>query len=391
MKIAILTFWETTDNYGQVLQGYALQTYLRSLGHSAFVIRYDHDGKFRKGKVTRNRIKKIVKLITVYPVIQYLLCRKEQKALKKRLKYNQSRNVQRNFDEFRRRYYEYSPVLYHSLRELQDNSPTADIYIVGSDQVWGWSLEKYDNRVFFLDFGSDTMKRVAYAPSFAMEKYFEKYKPELHELLEKFNAISVRERTGVDICKSVGFDAEWVCDPTMLLESKDYMHFLSKKQEAASLFMYSINIEKKEDIFWDEIQAIASNNGLKIIVTTSSGHIPANELFEGVFYDYSTVEGWLSNIFNSKFVVTTSFHGVSLCILLNKEFAFVPLSGKYAKGNNRVTDLLKLLELENHIVNNENPICSIFCRTTDWENTNKLMNEFRKKSQTFLISNLVEK
>lgn len=388
MTIGILTFWETLDNYGQVLQGFALQTYLRSIGHDAFIIRYDHDEIFRKKNVKLRYLKKFLKALIIYPAIHYLSHYNERKAYQKRIEYNKKQNIQRNFDEFREKYFKFSTKLYLTLNELQGEPPMADVYIAGSDQIWGWSLKKYNNRVFFLDFGVDTIKRIAYAPSFAMDKYPDEYKSELSDLLKRFDAISVREKTGVVICNTVGVEAKWVCDPTMLLYKQSYEQLLLKKQNRPYIFIYSINIEKKEEIFWDGIKSVASKNKLEIKVTTSSGHIAANELFDDVTYDYSTVEGWLSDIYYSEYIVTTSFHGVSLCILLNKKFAFVPLRGKYSKGNNRVLDLLDRLCLTNQVVDNVDDINKIFNYEVNWDVINKQLDIFRKMSQNYLNCNL---
>lgn len=389
MKIGILTFWETLDNYGQVLQGYALQKYLHSLGHEVFFIRYDHDGKFKRTKKKKcSMFVKFLKLLMIYPVILYIFHYKKKKEYRERIVYNQKMNIQRCFDKFRDKYFKYSPELYLTLGELQKNPPKADTYIVGSDQVWGWTLKHYDNRAFFLDFGPDSVKRIAYAPSFAMEDYPMEQKSVLAQLLKHFNAISVREKTGVAICNSVGYDAKWVCDPTMLLEENDYSNLISQSEKEPYIFIYSLNISMKEEIAWSQIESLASDNHFRIVVTVSSGYIPAYELFDNVEYDYATIEQWLSNIYNSQFVVTTSFHGVSLCVILNKNFAFVPLKGKYAKGNNRVTDLLEILELTDHIVGEGNSIRSIYNRSTDWVRTNLLLEEFRILSQGYLLKEL---
>lgn len=389
MKIGVITFWETSDNYGQILQGYALQTYLRSMGHDVFIIRYDHDGKYRRPIWYKKKcISKILKLLMVYPAIYHLIHRKKNVAIKQRLAYNAQQNKLRKFDDFRNTYFQFSGLLYLTLKELQQNPPKADLYIAGSDQIWGWSLKKYDNRAFFLDFGSNFVKRVAYAPSFAMEHYPDRYKSKLVSLLKRFEAISVREITGVSICKSVAIDAKWVCDPTMLLARRDYEQLIRKRQNSSFIFIYSININQKEEMYWDEIREVADEKGLSIKVTTSSGHIPANELFEDVVYDYSTVEGWLSNIYNSEFVVTTSFHGVSLSILLNKKFAFIPLHGEYAKGNNRVFDLLNLLSLKKQIADSKNCIKRIYMEDIDWKDVNQRLDLFRKVSQDYLINSI---
>lgn len=108
------------------------------------------------------------------------------------------------------------------------NPPNAELYIVGSDQVWAQILNNRNNRAFFLDFGKSETKRLAYAPSFVVNEYPTAYREDLKQLLKRFNAVSVREYSRVDICKSVGIEATKVLDPTFLLERKDYLSLISE-------------------------------------------------------------------------------------------------------------------------------------------------------------------
>lgn len=392
MKIGIITFWQTKDNYGQVLQGYALQTYLRKLGHDPFVIRYNHDGrnKYKKYKILR----KLTKILLIFPVVKYLINRKNLRKLNSLIEYNNKKNEQRKFDKFRKKYFYYSDRVYNSLSELKKFYPAADVLIAGSDQIWGrsWLLNNKENRAFFLDFGSNNIQRIAYAPSFGMIEYPDSCKKELSRQLAKFSAISTREQAGVKICSVAGYNAEWVCDPTLLLYHKDYFSlFHIRNTRSNKIFIYCLNIQKKEEIFWDEITTLAKKNDLDIKVTIGSGYIPAYELFENTDYDYSTIEGWLHNIHNAEFIVTTSFHGIMFCILFHKNFAFVPLRGKYSTGNNRVEEILDLIGMKNHIVNNGEDIDNVFHLKIDWEKIDEIIGEFREKSQRFLMDKINNK
>lgn len=389
MKIGIITFWQTKDNYGQVLQAYALQTYLREIGHDPYIIRYNHDEreKYKKFKIFR----RIAKVALIFPLIKYLKMREETKKLSSLIEYNNKKNKQRHFDEFRNKYFIFSDRVYNSLSDLQKSSPYADVFIAGSDQIWGkaWLLNNKENRVFFLDFGNATIKRIAYAPSFGMSTYPESCKIELSRQLSRFMAISSREKVGVEICRDAGYKAEWVCDPTLLLTTNEYLKLFNTKESGSKkLFVYCLNIQSKEEIFWDEITDLAAKNNLITNVTIGSGYIPASELFTNTSYDYSTIEGWLQNIYNSRFVITTSFHGIMFCILFHKNFAFVPLKGTHSSGNNRVIEILDLLGLKDHIVECKEDIDKIYKLNIDWEKVDDIINKFRKKSRNFLIERI---
>lgn len=87
-----------------------------------------------------------------------------------------------------------------------------------------------------------------------------------------------------------------------------------------------------------------------IYMTSASGYNNKRIHFSGCRYLYPTIEEWLSLIYYSQIMITSSFHGVALSIIFNREFVFFPLGGAYSEGNNRVTDLLTLLGLTERII-----------------------------------------
>lgn len=259
----------------------------------------------------------------------------------------------------------------------------ADIYITGSDQVWAQLISDKNNRAYFLDFGNKSIKRIAYAPSFAMESYPQDLIPELSHLLKTFDAVSVRENIGIDICKAAGRnDAKVVLDPTLLLDGRVYKDLFIKqdKLEHEYIFIYSLNILSKEEMEWEFLKQYAKDSNLDILVTPSSGVYPAKELFEEVTYSYCTIEKWLSNIAYSKLTVTTSFHGIVFCILLNKNFVYIPLKNSFKRANNRVIDLLEILDLRNKIFTQTQSFKETVNSPIDWDNFNNILNEERNHS-----------
>ena len=127
MKIGIVTFWQTRDNYGQMLQCWALQHYLRSCGHEPYLIRYRHTEAFA-----------IDFKITVKGFIKNLLRLRLKSLLPKKtiLPPLSNNDKQRDFETFKKEKLQVSERTYLSLQELQKEPPEADCYIVGSDQVW---------------------------------------------------------------------------------------------------------------------------------------------------------------------------------------------------------------------------------------------------------------
>ena len=208
MKIGIITLWQSSDNYGQQLQCWALQQQLLKMGHEPYLVRYDIDHRFGGQKQTL--LKKLVKFALVYPAVKSLQSKVERKREQKLLDYVALRNKERHFEAFRNTELRLSNRLYANLKELRDNPPKADAYIVGSDQVWAHLLSNPENAAMYLDFGENNTKRIAYAPSFSMPNYPVKLKSLLKAKLSKFDALSVREQTGVAICQELGYKVDVV-------------------------------------------------------------------------------------------------------------------------------------------------------------------------------------
>lgn len=346
MRIGIVTMWNATDNYGGILQTYALQRYLRNLGHDAYDIRFiKTNSRFYKIKLF---LKKVMILLH-FPLRNVELAEKMAK--------------QRNFNGFRKENIALSKSVYYSLRKIQRNPPVADVYITGSDQVWARSLNSSPNeRVWYLDFGPLQVKRIAYAVSFGHNYFPVKNEALFKQLLEKFDKISAREINGVQFCIERGFKAQRCVDSTLLLNPDFYLSLLAdRKYREKYTYSYFVNVAKPTEVYWDEVLTRIKNEKLLPICTTASGYQPASEIFVGAVYDYATVNEWLSNIFYAEIIFSSSFHGIIFSILFKKNFIYLPLTTN-GSGNDRIDDLLLTLGLQNR-------------KVTVREDIKKLMNE----------------
>lgn len=385
MRIGIVTYWSSSDNYGQQLQCFALQKYLIGLGHDTYLIKYmptNHIPLWRR--IARS--------------IKYrLLVSSEQKEKDKKLKLicerNNLLNCRRGFKEFRDKYIKSTEIVYRNIKELRHNPPDADIYICGSDQVWNNSLKDPDTAGWFLDFGKPTAKRISYAASIGRDidsseiNRFTKY-------LKNFNAISVREQKAYALCHQLGFDKSIIAiDPTLLLNSSAYDSIVidSNGTDVAGkpyVFIYTLNIRTAEEIYWDDFQKIIAKGGLQIRSVSSSGYLPARELLPGVQNEQATIPEWLSLIKHSEYVITTSFHGVVFCLLYHKPFYAVLLNNEYSKGNDRIISLLEFLHLSNLIVSNSESLKQINFENIDWIDIDAMIALLRQKSTHFIDDTL---
>lgn len=335
LKIGILTFWWSNDNYGQLLQCYALQKYLRDAGHDAYLIRYD----FRPDISKNPFILRCLKALNPFKLIKFISHKKhELKVISEQTKND------RHFDDFRSKYIENSEKIYLHYSELESNPPEADVYIVGSDQVWNFSFYKDISRcwnllhAYFLDFGKAETKRISYAASWSCTDLPEEIIKEIRPLLSKFNYVSVREKSGIDMCRKCEYEnAELVPDPTLLLDSNDYRKLYRENNVQKSgkpyLLLYMLGNECDFDI--QTAYDFAASMNLDVVYVTGNSKIDKYKK------TYATIPEWLCLVDNAEYVITNSFHCCVFSLIFNKQFAAVPVSGSISSMNTRLDSLFE--------------------------------------------------
>lgn len=326
MKIGIITFWTTQDNYGQIAQLYAMQVYLRKLGHDPYLIRYID--KFDKPLTYKERSKfnRLLGVILNPQKIFFYLKNKKNAKITEDL--NNTHN--RFFDEFKENYIKKSEVLYNSFNDLKHNPPEADVYICGSDMIWN---EFVTNEAYLLNFGQKNIKKIAFAPSFAKSSVSNDFIDKLKPFIKNFDYVGVREKSGIEICKKAGYaNAEWVPDPTMLLTQDDYIKDLKLKDSNEKyIFVYLLGYELELDI--DDIYKFANARNLKVRYVASQFRVDSHEKI------YPRVEDWFEEIKNAEYIFTNSFHCCVISLIFNKNFLFIPLLGHTSENNERIYSL----------------------------------------------------
>lgn len=369
MRIGILTLPLHT-NYGGILQAYALQTVLERMGHEVVV--FDRPYKFNIS---------FFKKLFVYPkrfLIKYILRKNVFIKWEKLANHNnlQIRKFTQPFiDEHIHR------LEYSKLRKLRGQDFEA--IIVGSDQIW---RPKYFLNIYgaFLDFTNKwKTKRIAYAPSFGVDnwEYNEMQTEKCKKLLVQFDAVSVREKSGIVMCrKYLNHDAEWVLDPTMLLQVEDYVKLFKDSKiphTNGTLLIYILDSNEENSAF---INQIVKYTNYKPFRTNSRVEDVTASLEERV---QPPVEQWLRGFYDAKFVVTDSFHACVFSILFKKKF--IVLANK-ARGISRIESLLGYLGLEKRIVRNTSDTLNL--DDIDYSDVYKRLDEMRRKSFDFLENSL---
>jgi len=375
MKIAVLT-QPLGHNYGGLLQAYALQTYLKSLGCDVETLdRRSQENHFTPLKVYLLNVARLaLGRIETIPTAR-------KQAL-----------VLRNLTEFRDHKLAMSPTI-TSEQQIREYFRTRrfDAFIVGSDQVW---RPKYSPSIFnyYLDFLDDIKspaKRIAYAASFGVKDW--EYSGELTEkckvLVQKFDAVSVRESSAVDLCEDKFCSAaNWVVDPTLLLEPSDYdplINDCSDNSRAECVISYVLDPAPEKRSIAEMVGKSLGIEVFSIKPEHTITQVRANELKK---CKLPSVEEWLCVFHDASFVVTDSFHGAVFSILFNKPFLAV---GNSIRGMARFESLLLQFGLTERLVDTPGDVSSgLIYSKIDWAKVNNKRKLLAVEGQKFLKTHL---
>ena len=373
-KIGILT-QHLHDNYGGLLQAYALQKFLTNQGHNVLTVDFlsKNIGETVKPKPRFLGGKDII----ISCIRKYILKRNVEFIFP--LNEAEKASIGRET----RRFVAENIRLTQRLSSLDEfkylDSYKFDAYIVGSDQVWR-PLYSPGLSAFFLDFlgGDAKTKRIAYAASFGTDNCDEFSAEELVKytaLCEKFDAIGVREDSGVELCKNnFCAKAEHVLDPTILLEKDDYIDLVNKdkiSESAGNMMVYVLDRSPEKQRMINQVAVV---RGLK----------PFTVMPEGARGVFPPVTQWLRGFMDAEYVVTDSFHGVAFSIIFNKPFIAI---GNEGRGLARFTSVLKKFGLEERLVLTENELTKA---KIDAEIDFVKVNKIKKIEQEFAFKFLEE-
>ena len=360
MKIGILTL-PLVDNYGGILQNYALQQTIKSLGHEPITIR----------SLNKHFLYRYWPLITTKIIIAKLLGRNshfpELPFVAKRKPKETQRFVHDMIESTHERYV-YMPKDIVGKHKL-------DAIVVGSDQVWRPMYNELIINMFLSFCTDDKIHRVAYAASFGVDcwEYSKSQTKKCRELIKLFDGISVREASGIALCKKhLGCNAIEVLDPTLLLTCDKYSSICEGVVPATSKYLAAyvldMNDEKRK-----VIEAIASKERLPI------------KWFHTDKSCVLSVEEWIASFRDAAFVVTDSFHGTVFSIIFNHDFYSIVNENR---GASRFYSLLLKFGLMERVIASRD-VSKIKSGEIDWNSVNKIWAQQRKESIEFLNRNLI--
>jgi len=343
MKIGLLTYHHSV-NYGAILQSYATAKTLKDLGHEVEFINI-HQSE-RLGPIWWAYI---FRTMSVHRFIE--------------------------------KYYPQETQHIASIDQLKAMSLEYDCLVVGSDQTWNPLISKDWYEAYFLNFGGGDVKRISYASSFGFSEWpaeINSLKKTILDCLSRFNAISIRETSGVQLLKKeFCIEAQIVVDPTMLLTS--YNDITGPITSNNKFYCYILNRTAEQ---LDFARKLGKEIGKKPVFLNNI--MPVS----GFTYMYPpSVKKWIQCIGGAECMVTDSFHGVVFSILYNRNFIVLTPNTKQVA---RLYDLMKILGLEDRFFTNPQMAweSKVWQKNVDWDAVNKKIKYLRNKSLDFLKNNL---
>lgn len=355
-KICIVTA-HFLRNYGSVLQAYALQRCLEKMGWDVTILNYIPDiaTPLSRSEKIKSRIVRVIKNDPLFSIK-----RKERS---------------RKFQKFRNKYLHLTEQ-FTKIESITSFVQTEAFYAVicGSDQIWNPNLYGGFNLVFFLEPIPVESRCISYAPSIRVKSLKNSESDTFRRLLDKFTAISVREKSSVQLLSKIcDKPIEWVCDPTLLLSRTEWDSIKPKMRLPSS---YGVVYEIYSD---SELENFIKKSRNSYRFYNISNNIDRINGASNYFADIGPLE-FISLISNASLVITNSFHCVVFCIIYNIQFVCFE-----QPNDDRVGSLLSFLGLSSRIVNNCDDAMSLMSSSDiDFSEISERINSFSDRSKDFL-------
>lgn len=358
MRIGIITQPMGT-NYGGILQNYALQQVLKELGHNPITL--DHYIKYPLWRFILSRT-----LYYISTLIPYYKRSYNRRPYKGRITTLCVHKFIKNYILRTKNIHIFNPniIKKYNLEAL----------IVGSDQVWRPSYNEHIEDMF-LKFAQNNKKitKVAYAASFGNSEwdFTEEQTLKCRDLIKSFSKVSVRELSGISLCRQfLNIDASLTLDPTLLIDKSYYESLCQaipkRTTEFIACYILDMTPDKKE-----YIKRLQEETKLPIIYFSAHENMKLS------------IEEWISTFRDAKFVYTDSFHGTIFSIIFKTNF-FVFLNK--IRGSDRFITLLSQLNIENRIIYDYTNFD--LNQEIDWNSVHEKINKNKIDSILFLENSI---
>lgn len=365
MKVSVITRHAIT-NYGSLLQAFATQTAIEELGHECEIVDYirddesyrNHEKTLLKNKSNwnNNPIKRFI----------YLLIRQPGSII-----------AGKKFEEQRKIFLKLSK-LYSTRESIKVDCPKADVYMTGSDQVWGPTEDgTYDDN-YCLSY-AEGKKKISYAASFGRTEMTPEIVETFKTMLGEYEHVAVREDSAVSLLGDMGINANQVLDPTLLFGKEFWDKQAKSTRTDKYILVYQLHNDKK---LGEYAKKVAAEKGLPLIRISASFH----QIFRpGKFVWCPTIAEFLGYVKNAELMITDSFHGTAFAINFNTQFVEVLPNTKTGTRN---LSILNLTGLSDRIYNEENK--EVANTKADFAFANSVLAEKRIESKEILNKMIIE-
>lgn len=367
-KIGILSM-QRIINYGSFLQAYGLKMLLEDLGHTVEFVDYHVEKPLIENNEKKYNSPIYLKLNKVLEVLKY------DAPFIHRIQYILHKK------QFANKYFS---IL--GIKSEMNYTPELDVLVIGSDEVFN-CIQKNINVGYSLElFGKNNraQKLISYAASFGnttVDKLLKYNKnKEIGNLLEKFDAISVRDRNSGNIVKQLTVKVpEYNIDPVLAYDYINKCKLIPKlktKEKYLILYAYAGRISKQEA---EWIRNYAKKQNLKIYA------IGGAQKYADRFIDCSPFEV-LAYFQNAEAIITDTFHGTIFSIITKKKFATIVRKSEGVNYGNeeKLTDLLSRVKLSSQMAIDINSIEEILNNFIDYNSVDEILNKERIHTKNYL-------
>lgn len=360
-SIGVIT-WHYYQNYGSMLQTYALVKTLRDLGYHVRVINY-RNPKFGKISPIKRIIRDIIQFIPV-SFIKNLLPQLDFPSIRFRKFFNETKEAS-------------------LIPELEKQCCEFDAIICGSDQIWAPNVF---NPIYLLNFVPDNKRKISYAASIGLNQIPSHLIPEYTKLLSRFYKISVRESSGSELLlKNCNTPSAVVLDPTLLIAS-EYWHKLSIIPKIGRQYIFCY-ILREDHSYKNAIIKYGKRMGLPIygISACKNDYSWMNQFSQREIGP----KEFLGLIENAHTVITDSYHGTIFSLLFHKRFISIQRFSETEAlcQNSRIEQLKAYFPIESNVVQ-----CSettdLTYKDIDWSSFESKLVKLRANSTNFLKESL---
>ena len=354
MKASVITL-QSVYNYGTQLQAYATQQKLLEYFDDVEYVNYRRPDTFGSG---------LIKLYSNGNPVRFSL------FLPTYFKWKKS------FGRFQNKYLKIGSKEYVSDEDFEHFEDKYDVYFSGSDQVWNTGWNNGIIPYFYLSYAPDNKPKFAYSSSFGLSKLDKKDVPEIKRLLSRYNYMSVREQTGVNIIKNqLGLkNAIQLNDPTLAFDG-DWWRKLKTKNKIKGKYILIYNLNNNPD-FDKYAEEAANRTGLKLYrFCTRYDQIRKN----GKSILVPEVQDFITLIDDAELVITDSFHATALSANLETNFISL-LPSKYSS---RITDFTKMVGLYNRVAKSYDDFSPLDSKA-DFGKTTAILAKTRAQYDAFL-------